>query len=84
MERFTREQMKEFSKAIVPAIEAIQIAKKRFGVTGLTVFNISDDWMDMYGSGLDEWTLTKKHDGKYRIEKKEMELLFDEEEEQNV
>ena len=35
MEKFTREQMKEFSKAIVPAIEAIQIAKKRFGVTGL-------------------------------------------------
>ena len=84
MEKFTKEQMKEFSKAIVPAIEVIQIAKKRFGITGLIAFNISDDWMDAYGGGLDDWTLTKKHDGKYRIEKKEMELLFDEEEEQNV
>ena len=52
-------------------------------MTGLIVLNISDEWADMYGSSMDDWKLTKAHDGKYRIEKKETELLFNEEE-QNV
>lgn len=84
MEKFTKEQMKEFSKAIVPAIEMIKSVKKNRGMTGLIVLNISDEWADAYGNSMDGWKLTKSHDGKYRIEKKETELLFDEEEEQNV
>lgn len=84
MEKFTKEQMKEFSKAIVPVIEAIRDIKKYRGMTGITVINVSDDWADVYGACMDDWKLTKAHDGKYRIEKKEIELLFDEEEEQNV
>nr|DAW63043.1 MAG TPA: hypothetical protein [Caudoviricetes sp.] len=84
MEKFTKEQMKEFSKAIVPAIEMIKSIKKNRGVTGLIVLNISDEWADVYGSSMNDWKLTKMHDGKYRIEKKETELLFDEEDELNV
>ena len=84
MEKFTREQMKEFSKAIVPAIEMIKSAKKNRGMTGFIILNISDEWADAYGNSMDDWKLTKAHDGKYRIEKKEIELLFDEEDELNV
>lgn len=80
MEKFNENQMREFGKAVAPAIEAIQNAKKRFKITGIATFNIADDWMDAYGNGLGDWTLTKKFDGKYRIEKKEIKLLFDEEE----
>ena len=68
----------------MPAIEMIKNAKKNRGMTGLIVLNISDEWADAYGNSMDDWRLTKAHDGKYRIEKKETELLFDEEEEQNV
>lgn len=64
MEKFTENQMREFGKAVAPAIEAIQIAKKRFGITGIITFNISDDWMDAYGLG--DWNLTKNYDGKER------------------
>lgn len=78
MEKYTENQMREFGKAVAPAIEAIQNAKKRFGITGIITFNISDDWMDTYGLG--DWNLTKNYDEKYRIEKKEIKLLFDEEE----
>lgn len=84
MEKFTKEQMKEFGKAIVPAIEMIKSIKKNRGMTGITVINVSDDWADVYGACMDDWKLTKMHDGKYRIEKKEIELLFDEEDELNV
>lgn len=78
MEKFTENQIREFGKAVVSAIEAIQNAKKRFGITGIITFDIADDWMDTYGLG--DWNLTKKFDGKYRIEKKEIKLLFDKEE----
>lgn len=78
MKKYTENQIREFGKAVAPAIEAIQIAKKRFGIADIITFNISDDWMDLYGLG--DWNLTKKFDNKYRIEKTEIKLLFDEDE----